>query len=133
MNDEEAEGLLRTLRATLAEFGSPAVIPPRHLAPEEGEPDFRNELNRMLEEYEAVLVDAPKMMKATMDMLGARSLRFVADQDDMRFSVRSGDAGPQNRPEITLTSDTVETWVAIANEASGVIAQLREHINDQPR
>lgn len=133
MDDEEAEGLLQKLRAALAEFGSPAIVPPRHIDPEEGQPDLRSELHRILDEYEAILVDAPMMMKTTMGILKARSLRFVADRDDRRFAVRSADANPQSAADIALTTEDMEVWLGVAGEASGVIAELRERLDDQPR
>ena len=132
MDDEQAEGLLQRLRAILAEFGSPSIVPPRYIDPEEDQPDLRSELHRILDEYEAILVDAPKMMKTTMGILKARSRCFVDDGDDRRFAVQGADARPHSAADVSLTADDMVVWLGIATEASGVIAELRERLDDQP-
>jgi hypothetical protein len=136
MDNDEADRLLRGLRATLGEFGATTIGPPRHAAIEDGpEPDVRTELRWLLDEYEAILVDAPEMIQWTMRSLGARSLTFTLDSDDMRFG--QGDAGARARPDeipgVTFTPESIGEWLQIAGDASEVIAELRRELDAQPR
>lgn len=130
MDDEEAEALLRGLRASLGEFGHSSFALPRHALPED-RPDtnVRSELRRVLEEYEAVLVDAPTMAARTMKLLGARIIAFKPDPDD------AGDRrdGAADGAGVKLTLDDLAEWIAIANQARETIADLRERIVDQAR
>lgn len=92
MDEETAGNLLHSLRSALADQGSPYSLPQRDGFPEEGDPDLHSELARIIDEYEALLVDTPEMMKTTMDMLGARTLTFKADPSDLRFEDGRGAA-----------------------------------------
>jgi len=128
VDEEEAEDLLRALRSSLSEFGSPAVVPPHHGVPEDGEPDVRSELDRIIDEYEAILVDTPEMMKTTMSLLRARSISFTPDASDIRFG--DGGARASEMSEVTLSPDDMGEWLTIASEARRVIAELRWRLND---
>lgn len=132
MDDEEAERLLRSLRASLAELGAVAGVPGRHALPEEGgDVGVREQLRLVLDEYEALLVDAPKMLQHTMDLIGARAITFKPDPGDARVRLRAG-LGPSQDDElasVTVSRDSLGEWLEIAGDAHRVISEVRGQLD----
>ena len=133
MDEEEAEGLLRRLRADLAEFGGGLPTLARSAVPEDGRPvDVRAELRLVLDEYEALLVAAPKMVALTMSMLKARSMTVQPDWADSRFALsRTELRGAIDVEGVTVTADDLDEWLKIAVQSSDLIMQLRGRLDDQ--
>lgn len=133
MDEEEAEGLLRRLRGDLAEFGGGLPTLARDAVPEDGTPvDVRAELRLVLDEYEALLVAAPKMVALTMRMLEARSMTVQADWADPRLALsRTELRGAVDVKGVTVTADDLDEWLKIAAQSSDLIMQLRRSLDDQ--
>lgn len=133
MDEEEAGGLLRRLRAYLGEFGGGLPTLARDAVPEDDIPvDVRAELRLVLDEYEALLVAAPKMVALTMTMLKARSMTVQPDWADSRFALSRTDLrGAIDVEGVTVTVDDLDEWLKIAARSSDLIMQLRGSLDDQ--
>jgi len=130
LNEEEARELLRALRINLAEFGSTAISSAHDAFPEDGDVSVYRELARVIDEYAAILVDTPEMMKTTMGLLQARSISFASDPSDIRFENTGDGIFAANRPSITLALEDLDEWLGIANEAREIISELKRRLND---
>jgi len=87
--------------------------------------DAKGEIELLLAELEAILVEAPVMVQTTMDSLIAEELRFVptVQEDSSRRDAESS-AG-----EVRLSRDTMGHWLESAREARAVISGLRMALN----
>ena len=125
--------MLRALRGALGEAGFGTAGLSRDAPSEEGPVlDGRGELLRVIEEYEAILVLAPKMMAETMRVLDARSIEFVPDPADLRFTNARTDVA--RRPALSaggvaITTDGLVEWMGIASDASTIIAEVRRMLD----
>jgi hypothetical protein len=132
VNDEEAQRLLRSFQASLAELEAVVGFAARHALPEEGgDMGVREQLRLVLDEYEALLVDAPKMLQYTMDLIGARTMNFRPDPDDARLRLRETLRRDQEDAlaGVTFSRDSVGEWLEIAREADKVISELRGRLD----
>ena len=125
--------MLRALRGALGEAGFRTAGLSRDAPHEEGPVlDGRGELLRVIEEYEAILVLAPEMMAETMRVLDARSIEFVPDPSDLRFTNARIDGArrPASSAEgVSITADGLEEWMGIASEATAVITEVRRKLD----
>lgn len=132
MTEEEAQGFLYLLQAGLVEVGAAELADQsRRAARDEGDEfDSRAMLMLLLDEIESVLVNAPRMVSATMGMLQAERLTFSTDPSDVRFSAR-GD-GPALRTargdDVSITMNTLQPLLGDAERAAGLLAELRGRI-----
>lgn len=133
MTEGEAEEFIRVLNGSLAEVGAVELGDQVRRAARSGEEemDSRAHLSLLLDELESVLVDAPKMLKTTMAMLGAESLTLTTDPSDIRFQskgLRTLDAAPEDADGITITANTLQPLLGNAEKAAGMIAELRRRV-----
>lgn len=132
MDDEEVEALLRVLRALLAEFGGRVTGDMEDEVREvPAEVGVRERLSSLLDEYEAILVSAPKMVAWTTTSLEARSIAFAPDHADLRFSRPGGDVLRSDVGGVTITSDALRDWLEVAATASDLLRQARGRLLDR--
>jgi hypothetical protein len=133
LDNEEIESMLRALRGALGEAGFGTAGLSRDAPPEEGPVlDGRGELMRVIEEYEAILVLAPTMTAETMRILDARSIEFVPDPSDLRFTnARIDGARRLASPGegVSITADDLAEWMGIASQASTIITEVRRMLD----
>ncbi|MGE4306249.1 MAG: hypothetical protein AB7E24_19745 [Novosphingobium sp.] len=132
MTEEEAQGLLHVLEAGLVEVGAAELADQsRKAARDEGDEfDSRAMLMLLLDEIESVLVDAPRMVSVAMGALRAERLTFSTDPSDVRFSAR-GDGLTRRTAradDVSITMSTLEPLLGNAEQAAGLIAELRGRI-----
>jgi hypothetical protein len=132
INDEKADALLRELQAALAQFDGAALSDQaRRAARTRGaEPRSTDELASLLDELESVIVDAPRMLMTTMEMLGAERLTFSTDTSDIRFTDGALREELDGTDDATITMESLRPALANAEEASEIIADLRRRIHE---
>ena len=132
MTEEEAEGFLRVLEAGLSEVGAAELADQSRRAARDGGDEFdsRATLALLLDEIESVLVDAPRMLSATMGALGAERLTFSTDPSDVRFSARGDGLAREaaRGADVGVTMNTLQPLLGNAEQAAGLIAELRVRI-----
>lgn len=134
MDTEEAEAMLRALRASLGEMGFSSFASDHILSEAPRDTDAFGQLREVLDQYEAILVDLPAMAHQTMSQLEARVISFTRDPDDILEEeegvysrVRADTDVPE---EVTLTRGDLEEWLQIAHQAAEVIAEIKGRIDD---
>jgi len=128
MTEEEAADSVRLLQLQLAELGAALLgTNARSVAINDfHEVSSRQELALLLDELEAVLVDAPKMIELTLETLGASRLTFSAD--DLPSGAVA--ASPITDGDVSITSDSLGVALQNAETASGILSELRRRLND---
>ena len=94
-------------------------------------PGVRSQVSYLLDELNAILVEAPFMVSATMEMLGAQSLVFSRDVLDALSEGEevqlSGSLEPVNT--FSIRPDQLAAWDENAIRAREFIARFRETYN----
>ena len=123
MNEEEAGRVTEQLRAILAEVGLDRVRP----APEDPDADAaaaldrQAELEALISEVQAALVDAPDLASKLLHTLGAREIRFELDRSATLFR-ETGDASVTT----VLNQDALRGALALAEETQPILDRMLE-------